>query len=226
MADAPSMFEAPYRPAPDALPSDEYIRPNLSDGLRIWWAFFWRTTLASTVLTIATTVALRKIYEDAYGPTCISTYILVPLMKYNQYLFTYGVALLVMAYILRKNFRDFRIGLLSHQGIEPRQILRPTAWRTIRVWWTYSWRSLVYYLIAWVVVILPLTWFIGLFGPPRLFAPIFVAALGIVIGGAVGLFVIYSNLLDEDIGDFRIALLPRHTILPAATTATSSVAAN
>lgn len=219
------MFET-SRPAPAPAVSEGYIQPNLSHGLRIWWAFFWRTTLAATVLTIATTVALRRIYEDAEGPTYVSAHIIVPLMKYDQYLFTYGIGLLVMGYILRKNFHHFRIGLLSHFGTEAPHILRPTAWRTIRVWWTYSWRSLVYYLIAWVVVILPLTWFAGLFGPPKPFAAIFVAAVGIVIGGAVGLFVIYAHLLDEDIGDFRVALLPRDGSLPAATSATPSVAPN
>jgi len=29
------------------------------------------------------------------------------------------------------------------------------------------------------------------------------------VDGAAGLFVIYNNILDEDIGDFRVALLPR-----------------
>jgi hypothetical protein len=33
--------------------------------------------------------------------------------------------------------------------------------------------------------------------------------VGIALGGAVGLFVIYSNILDEDFGDFRVCLLPR-----------------
>ena len=31
----------------------------------------------------------------------------------------------------------------------------------------------------------------------------------VVIDGAVGLFVIYSAILDEEFGDFRVALLPR-----------------
>jgi hypothetical protein len=34
----------------------------------------------------------------------------------------------------------------------------------------------------------------------------------LVISGAVGLFVIYSNILDEDFGDFRVVLLPREPV--------------
>jgi hypothetical protein len=33
--------------------------------------------------------------------------------------------------------------------------------------------------------------------------------IGFVTGGALSLFVIYSNILDEDIGDFRVVLRPR-----------------
>jgi hypothetical protein len=29
------------------------------------------------------------------------------------------------------------------------------------------------------------------------------------------LFVIYSNILDEDIGDFRVVLMPRQNVVPA-----------
>lgn len=30
-------------------PKDNYVQPNLGHGLRIWWALFWRTTLASSI---------------------------------------------------------------------------------------------------------------------------------------------------------------------------------
>jgi hypothetical protein len=33
----------------------------------------------------------------------------------------------------------------------------------------------------------------------------------VVISGAVGLFTIYSNILDEDIAGFRVSLAPRST---------------
>lgn len=44
---------------------------------------------------------------------------------------------------------------------------------------------------------------------------------GLVIGAAVGLFVIYSNILDEQFGDFRVALLPREP-QPQTLTATGA----
>jgi hypothetical protein len=40
----------------------------------------------------------------------------------------------------------------------------------------------------------------------------------VAIDGAVGLFVIYSGILDEDFGDFRVTLVPRGAILSAAST--------
>jgi hypothetical protein len=40
-----------------------------------------------------------------------------------------------------------------------------------------------------------------------------------LIDGLVGIIVIYSNILDEDLGDFRVALLP-----PIASAARSPVA--
>jgi hypothetical protein len=35
--------------------------------------------------------------------------------------------------------------------------------------------------------------------------------MGVVMSGAVGLFTIYSNILDEDIAGFRVSLAPRTT---------------
>jgi hypothetical protein len=34
-------------------------------------------------------------------------------------------------------------------------------------------------------------------------------AMQVLLDGAVGAFVIYSSILDEDISNFRVALLPR-----------------
>lgn len=149
-------------------------------------------------------------------------------MKYDAYFFNYSVALFVFAYILRKEFRHFHIGLLSHRGGEGAQILKPTVWRTVRVWWTYSWRTLFYFAIAWVVVVFPLTWIVGIFKPGAAFVLLFFGILGFTIGGAVGLFAIYSNILDEDIADFRVSLLPREAaaVAPAIPAAPESPSAS
>jgi hypothetical protein len=58
-------------------------------------------------------------------------------------------------------------------------------------------------------VIYPTGIFVGLFRPSPAFSYVFFGLLGFVVGGSVALFVIYSNILEEDIGDFRVSLLPR-----------------
>jgi hypothetical protein len=50
-------------------------------------------------------------------------------------------------------------------------------------------------------------------GPMRTIVP-FVSQ--VLIDGAVGLFVIYSGILDEEFGDFRVTLVPRAVVLNAA----------
>jgi hypothetical protein len=207
MPSPPSMFDAPH-PATAAPPSD-YIQPNLGHGLRIWWAFWWPTTLVTAILSIGIDILLRTVYEDTNVPGSL----VGPVIKYNAYVCTYVVAFLMMACILRKNFRHFRIGLLSNHGGEGAEPLPPTLRRTARVWWTYSWRSLLYRIIALFVVSFPMGWIMGFLisifrQVPAI--PVLVNLLSATaIDGAVGLFVIYSNILDEDISDFRVALLPR-----------------
>ena len=40
----------------------------------------------------------------------------------------------------------------------------------------------------------------------------------ILLDAAVGMYVIYSNILDEDISDFRVVLLPRAVLTSSAAT--------
>jgi Na+/citrate or Na+/malate symporter len=89
------------------------------------------------------------------------------------------------------------------------QPLPRTFLRTIRVWWTFVWRTFVYSLIASFagsVLIGTLTGILSEFG--RVMAILTPIVVNVVIAGAVGLFVMYSNILDEEFGDFRVALLP------------------
>jgi hypothetical protein len=207
MLGPPSMFDAPQ--AASAAPSSlsNYIQPNLGHGLRIWWAFFWPATLIVAFLTFILNFWLRWLYENTNVPGSL----IGPTMKFSPYVLTYIVALFVMYYVLHKNFRQFRIGLLSHRGGEGSGLLKPTLRRTVRVWWTYSWRTLVYGLIAVFVTAIPRGVFVGLFGWNHRLEVLVAALVSIALGGAVGLFVIYSNILDEDFGDFRVCLLPRHS---------------
>ncbi|MGA8407117.1 MAG: hypothetical protein WB680_08065 [Candidatus Acidiferrales bacterium] len=201
------MFDSPSPAHSTPLPNDNYVQPNLGHGLRIWWAFYWPTTLIGGFLAVALNFWLRRLYQNMALPASI----VGPVLKVGPYVLSYAVAFFVMYYILRKNFRHFRIGLLSNGGGEDAELLPPTFARTLRIWWTYSWRTLFYGAIAWVVVILSLNSFLGIFKPSPLFALVFFGLVGLLIAAAVGLFAIYSNILDEDFAGFRVCVLPRQT---------------
>jgi magnesium-transporting ATPase (P-type) len=199
------MFDAIRVESPVPAALSNYIQPNLGHGLRIWWAFFWPSTLISIVLTIVVNYWMRYFYENSNVPGSF----LGPTFRYDSYFFSYVVAFFVMNYILRKNFRQFRIGLLSNRGGAGSEILRPTFSRTIPVWWTYCWRTFVYALIATFVTAIPRAFLLGPFSRNRVLESLLGSLFGVALGGAIGLFVIYSNILDEDFGDFRVCLLPR-----------------
>jgi hypothetical protein len=199
------MCDAPRAASSEPSATINYIQPNLGYGLRIWWAFFWPTTLISTVLILVVNSGLLHLYENSY----VSGSAVRPFLRYDDYFFMYAVAFFVIRYILHKNFRHFRIGLLSHRGGEDSESLGPTLRRTLRVWWTYSWRTLVYGLIAVFVTAIPSAVLVGAFGWNHRLEALVGFLVGLVLRGAVGLFVIYSNILDEDFGDFRVCLLPR-----------------
>jgi hypothetical protein len=198
------MFDSPSLPPP-ASPESNYIQPNLGHGLRIWWAFFWPTSLIAGLMTFALNYSLARIYENSGIPGSL----IGRVMKFDPYVMTYFVALFVMDYVLQKKFRHFRLGLLSNRGGEGAQPLDVTIGRTLRVWWTYSWRSLVYRLVLSFVAAIPMGVLIGLFTRMPVAHALVTFFMGIAIDGAAGLFVIYSNILDEDFGDFRVCLFPR-----------------
>jgi hypothetical protein len=187
------------------VPADSYIQPNMGHALRIWWAFYWPTTLVTAVLTYALQYGVRQVYENSAFPAKI----LARVLQIGPYVLTYTVAIFVMHYILGKTFRHFRLGLLSSGNTSSAQTLPRSFVRTLRVWWTYVWRTLVYSMLGLAFVIYPAGWFVGMFQPGPAFSLVFFTVLGFLVNGAFSLFVIYSNILDEDIGDFRVSLLPR-----------------
>ena len=99
--------------------------------------------------------------------------------------------------------------------------------RAFRIWWTFTWRGLAYLVVLLVATNVPLGFVTGAITviSPAL-GRIFGQFMGIVMAGAVGLFVIYSNLLDEDLGDFHVGLvsrsaeapIPQQAIAPSAST--------
>jgi hypothetical protein len=212
MPEPRSMFEA--ESSSIAVPSylRNYIQPNFGHGLRIWWAFFWPTLLIGMVLTFGINFGLKVIYEH----TNISGSLIRYVLKVSPYVINYGVALFIMEYVLRKKFRHFRIGLLSNGGGEGSELLTPTFGRTVRVWWTYSWRTFVYRMIIMVAATIPLSVLLGVFTRLPVIQAIVQVLVPIAVDGAAGLFVIYSNILDEDFGDFRVCLMPLQTELQAS----------
>jgi hypothetical protein len=186
--------------------SGNYIQPNLGHGLRIWWAFFWRNTLISAAAGFLLGIVL----------IALARYISIPARGYavtfGGYLIEYIAAIFVIHFIARKKFREFRI-ILTVQHENSVDILEPTFDRTFRIWWTYTWRSIVYLIALSVAMYVPLGFLSGAVAVifPPLAGP-FVQFARIIMEAAVGLFTIYSNILDEDIAGFRVGLAPRDAV--------------
>src|ERR1700720_950463 len=157
MPQPPSIFDAGPQTLPLPAYLSNYSQPTFAHGLRIWWAFFWPTTLISAILGAAIDFGLRVIYEH----TNIPADVIGPLMRFAPYVISYVVALFIMEYILRKNFRHFRIGLVSSGVSANAQALPTTFARTVRVWWTYSWRTVLYRIIITFVATIPLSVLLG-----------------------------------------------------------------
>lgn len=206
------MFESSLSSASVRAALSNYIQPTFGHGLRIWWAFFWPTSLIAAIVTFALSFIVKLGYQNSHIPASVAG----PILKYDNYVVSYIVALFVMDYILDKKFRHFRVGLLTNQGGQGAKQLVSTLSRALPVWWTYSWRTFVYRMIATFVATIPIGVMIGLFDrSPSLQAAVRLLLL-IAVDGAAGLFVIYSNIIDEDFGDFRVCLLPLQSSSRAA----------
>jgi hypothetical protein len=192
---------------------NDYIQSNFGHVLCIWWAYYWPTTLITFLLGILLGMVVRVLYQNVILPGTI----LIPVSKYGGYVINYIVAFFIMQYVLGKKFRHFRLALVSSADLASTQTLPATFERTLRVWWIFTWRTVVYGILALAFVLYPVGMFVGLFRPSPLFSTVFFFLLGTATGGALSLFVIYSNILEEDIGDFRVVLLPRKDRAPAQT---------
>jgi hypothetical protein len=106
--------------------------------------------------------------------------------------------------------------LLSNGGGEGAQSLEPTFRRTLPVWFAYSWRTFVYRLIAGFAASISLGVIGGIFTRLPAIQSLVNLAMATALDGAVGLFVIYNNIIEEDFADFRVRLLPRKAPAPAA----------
>lgn len=206
MSSPPSIFDSTSsHPAATSSSDQDYIQPTFNDGLRIWWAFFWPASLASGVLSFLAMAWIRYLYQNSYISGSALRYVRIA----APYLINYAVAFFVMFYVLHKNFRHFHIGLLSNGGGEGAQPLQPTFRRTLPVWFTYSWRTFIYRLIASFVASIPIGVILGVFSRMPVVQALVNLAVLTAVDGAAGLFVIYNNILEEDFADFRVRLLPR-----------------
>jgi hypothetical protein len=139
MSNLPIMFEPPARGQAASAMAD-YIQPNLGHGLRIWWAYYWPTTLISLILGYLLGIVVRALWENFILPART----LVPVTRFGPYVINYVVALFVMRYVLGKTFRHFRLGLVPSGSAAPAETLKPTFVRTLRVWWMFTWRTVLY----------------------------------------------------------------------------------
>ena len=207
----PSMFETSRVPAASAS-TDGYIQPNFGHALRIWWALFWRTNLVAGILDYGLGVLLRMLYEQG----TITAGVLTTTAKYGEYVLNYAVALFVMYYVLHKTFRTFRIALTENWSTPQARVLEPTVARSTRIWWTYTWRTILYTVILYVAATLPLSAIIGILSVGPISAALFTSIVGLLISGVAALFAIHSNILDEDFRNFHVAIVPRTISVPGA----------
>jgi hypothetical protein len=182
-----------------------YIQPDMNYALRVWWAYYWPCACASIVLDFlyknvlvsATPRHIRPVLNIPYGVT--------PLVLLSAYLL---VTIFVMRYVLGKTFGNFRIALLTPDFASP-QPLPITFARALQVWWFFTWRVFLYSLLGLMFVIYPLGMFVGLFNPTPMVSKLSLDILKFLMTAAISLYIIYSDILDEDMGDFHVALLPR-----------------
>lgn len=195
-------------------PSQEnYLQPNLGHGLRIWWAYYWPTSLISFFLIVVLMVLLRKAWEN----DVLSTQVVRWGNQIVPYVVLFVVSVLGIWRILGKRFRKFSIALLPRASALSRDPLPRSFQRTLRVWWEFIWRTIVYSLAFRIAGSIALSLTIGIFASMgRLMGAIIPFVAQVLIDGAVGLFVIYSGILDEEFADFRVTLMPRAAVLSAA----------
>lgn len=206
------MFGDGAAPQAESAPND-YIQPNLGHGLRIWWAFYWRNTLVAVVLGLQLGGEAQWLVRRGV----LSARTLPWFIQIGSLVLNYIPAIFVMYYVVRKRFRSFRIRLTS-VGDDFGRELQPTPKRIFRIWWVYTWRTAVYVVALGFAMNVPMGFLAGVataISPA--FGRAFSVLLNLITAGAVGLFVIYSNILDEEIGDFSVGLVPNAEQIGAPT---------
>src|SRR5271168_184519 len=206
-----SLVPDPSSTTPNATPAGDYVQPTLNHGQRIWWAFYWRNILIAAVLGDVLGFVVMSLYERGTVSLEMRGY----LLKIGPYVLSYSMAIFVLRYVIRRPFRRFRVGLLSIQGSGVPQEVPQTWIRTIRIWWTFTWRSSLVLIFLSFAASIPAGMVVGLAATLSLrLGQVLQGMIGVVLTGAASMYAIYSGILDEDFSDFRVSLLRREASRP------------
>jgi hypothetical protein len=221
MPSEPGLSNAPPVRSASLSPED-YIQPSLAYGLRIWWAYYWPTFLISSFFIGVLTVLLRRAWEYLI----LRDQIFLWANRILPYAVTFFVSMVGIHRILRKKFQSFYIALLPRNASFGAEALPRTSKRALRVWWEFIWRSVIYSVIFRFAGSIALGLTFGILASiGGIAGKVVPLILQVLIDAAVGSFVIYSGLLDEEFGDFRVTLVPRVAV-PSATPAIGPTAPN
>jgi hypothetical protein len=195
---------------------NEYIQPTLQHGLRIWWAYYWRNEAIALILGFQLGAFVQWLIAKGWAPDMYRAL----LLQGGGLALNFIPAVVVLYYVFKKKFRSFRIRLTPLHLVGCEQELTLTPKRALRIWWTFTWRGIVYTLVLLFITNIPVGFLVGaVTAISPAVGQIFGLLVGIGIAAAVGLFVIYSNLLDEDIGDFHVGLVSSSPLKQVAFTA-------
>jgi len=89
--------------------------------------------------------------------------------------------------------------------------LEATWGRTVKVWWSYLWRSLIAMVVAMIiggVFGFIIGFVMGTLGAEKSTIQLTTAPLGMLIGLAISI-VPMKMILNKDFGEFRLALVPK-----------------
>lgn len=181
----------------------DYVQPTLGHALRVWWAFYWRTSVASFVLMALATALLQLMSQTGL----ISVFSAAWATKVAPYVFFYSLAIPVMRFVLHKRFRRFRVAVWPLGGQPVSRVEKPAYSQAIRVWWSFTWRATIYGALATIMAGFPLRFVAGLFAPSPRVSALLEMLIALIVQAAVALFVLYSNVLDEDMSDFHVGLV-------------------
>ncbi len=187
--------------------ANAYVQATFPNALRVWWAYYWPTSALSFLLDVVLLAAVR------IGGVTVSPGDPAIAARAALFLVAFPIGFVVFHYVLGKRFRHFQVALVPRGAAAASTRFPRTLGRTFRVWWAFTWRTVVYSVVAWLIVMFPLSWVIailGLLGPDG--GAIARLVLQTALAGAIGMYIIYSKILEEEFGDFQVRLIPREPV--------------